>query len=130
MKEFLTASDIEDLFASGVRQVPVGENVVLTDLAREKAAQLGMALTDRPTVATSSPRGSERPVSVYRPPVPARSSASVPLSLEPKPKGCLHSHIETSSVAQEVVPSAGPVTGPSSGSVVDRLVEAVRQLDR
>jgi hypothetical protein len=130
MKEFLTASDIEDLFAGGARQVPVGENVVLTDLAREKAAQLGMALTDRPTAATSAPRGSDRPVPVYRPPVPARNLASAPLSLEPKPKGCMHSHIETGGVAPEVVPSAGPVTGSSSGPVVDRLVEVVRQLDR
>jgi len=43
-KEFYTERDIEDLFKHGVLSLKVDENVVLTELAYEKANRLGMQL--------------------------------------------------------------------------------------
>ena len=43
-KEFYTERDIEDLFKRGIPSLKVDENVVLTELAYEKAKQLGMQL--------------------------------------------------------------------------------------
>lgn len=44
MKIFYTERDIEDMYARGVRQLSVDDNVGFTDLAREKMQSLGMAL--------------------------------------------------------------------------------------
>ncbi|MGD0610491.1 MAG: hypothetical protein ABSB41_03180 [Anaerolineales bacterium] len=43
-KEFYTEKDIEDLFKGGVMSLEVNDNVVLTELAYEKAGRLGMQL--------------------------------------------------------------------------------------
>jgi hypothetical protein len=43
-KEFFTERDIEDMFKRGVMSLNVSENVVLTELAYEKANQLGLQL--------------------------------------------------------------------------------------
>jgi hypothetical protein len=41
-KIFYTERDVEDLFARGVTSIDVHDNVVLTDLARERMFKLGM----------------------------------------------------------------------------------------
>ncbi len=43
-KEFYTERDIEDMFRRGVLLLNITENVVLTELAYEKANRLGMQL--------------------------------------------------------------------------------------
>lgn len=43
-KIFYTERDIEDMYARGVTSVEVHDNVVLTDLARERALRLGVRL--------------------------------------------------------------------------------------
>jgi hypothetical protein len=43
-KEFYTERDIEDLVKRGVMSLEVNENVVLTELAYQKAGRLGMKL--------------------------------------------------------------------------------------
>jgi hypothetical protein len=43
-KEFYTERDIEDMFKRGILSLQVNENVVLTELAYEKAKRLGMQL--------------------------------------------------------------------------------------
>jgi hypothetical protein len=43
-KQFYTEKDIEDLFERGTTSLEAGENVVLTELAFEKARSLGMKL--------------------------------------------------------------------------------------
>ena len=43
-KEFYTERDIEDLFKRGLMSLNVTDNVVLTELAYEKAKRLGMQL--------------------------------------------------------------------------------------
>ncbi len=55
-KEFYTEKDIEDMFKRGIQSLVVGDNVVLTELAYEKAARLGMKLIqDRPDNPPSAP---------------------------------------------------------------------------
>ncbi|MGA2490167.1 MAG: hypothetical protein ABSF99_08270 [Anaerolineales bacterium] len=43
-KEFYTERDIEDMFKRGVMSLQINDNVVLTELAYEKANRLGMQL--------------------------------------------------------------------------------------
>ena len=58
-KEFYTEKDIEDMFKRGITSLEVGENVVLTELAYEKANRLGMRLVqgraDNPPAAPVRP---------------------------------------------------------------------------
>jgi hypothetical protein len=58
-KVFYTERDIEDLARQGVTSLAVTDNVVLTELAREKARRLGIALTSeedsRPSSAPARP---------------------------------------------------------------------------
>ncbi len=64
-KTFYTERDIEDLARQGVKSLVVGEDVVVTDLAREKARRLGVDLLSerdsRPASAPARPYISELP---------------------------------------------------------------------
>ena len=51
-KIFYTERDIDDMKARGITSIDVTDNVVLTDLAYEKANRLGM-----PAVAITAPAG-------------------------------------------------------------------------
>ena len=55
-KEFITERDIEDMVKRGILSLEVNENVVLTDLAYEKANKLGMRLVrDQPDNPPAAP---------------------------------------------------------------------------
>jgi hypothetical protein len=55
-KEFFTERDIEDMFKRGVMSLKLDDNVVLTELAYEKAQRLGMQLLrDRPLEPPAAP---------------------------------------------------------------------------
>ena len=64
-KSFYTERDIEDFARQGVKSLVVDENVVVTDLAREKARRLGVSLLSerdsRPASAPARPYISEIP---------------------------------------------------------------------
>jgi hypothetical protein len=95
-KEFYTEKDIEDLFKRGVRSLQVTQNVVLTELAYEKAKRLDFQLiadgADHPPAAPVRPYISEqqtsRPVPTIRPSTsvvetqPGRASAQAESDLE------------------------------------------------
>ncbi len=54
-KAFYTERDIEDLARQGVKSLDVNDNVVVTDLAREKARRLDVELiTPRPNQPSSA----------------------------------------------------------------------------
>ena len=58
-KQFYTEKDIEDLFNQGTRSMQVTDEVILTELAYEKAKRLGLQLiTDR---ADNPPAAPVRP---------------------------------------------------------------------
>ena len=70
-KEFYTEKDIEDLVGRGVKSLQVTENVVLTELAYEKAQRLGFQLitvgADNPPAAPVRPYLSEGQVAQAKP---------------------------------------------------------------
>jgi hypothetical protein len=71
-KEFYTEKDIEDLVKRGIFSLEVNDNIVLTDLAYEKANKLGMRLVrDRPDNPPSAP---VRPYITQKRPVPTLPS--------------------------------------------------------
>ena len=54
-KTFYTERDIEDLARNGIRKLVVTDDVVLTELAYEKAEKLGVVLTDGLAKPPSAP---------------------------------------------------------------------------
>ncbi len=106
MRTFYTESDIEDLAASGVKQLEVGPGVALTDAARERAEELGVALAT-PGSAPSSKAAA-----------PAAKSAALPS----RPKGCQHAPLTAKPGRTETASGGGPV--------VEQLVEAVSALKK
>jgi hypothetical protein len=85
-KEFYTEKDIEDLFHRGIRSLQITENVVLTELAYEKAKRLDFQLmtdrVDHPPAAPVRPYISEqqtsRPVSTIGPATPVPEAQPEP----------------------------------------------------
>lgn len=69
-KQFITEQDIEDMARRGEMTLPLGDSVVLTDLAYEKAEKLGIKLLQpneqppaapvRPYLATEKGEGATR----------------------------------------------------------------------
>ena len=56
MKTFYSAEDIENLADQGQREIRVGENVVLTDLAKQTANMLGIRITEAGSGQSSGTR--------------------------------------------------------------------------
>ena len=107
MRIFYTGGDIEDLAASGIRQLEVGPGVALTDAARERAEELGIALVIRgnqPTSKAAAPAAATAPA----------KSASLPA----KPRGCQHA------------PLGGASGKAAPSQVVEQLVDAVGALKK
>jgi len=108
MRIFYTGSDIEDLAANGIRQLEVGSEVTLTDAARERADELGIALV----------MPGDAPIrKAVEPAAPAKSA-----SLPSRPRGCQHGPLPRSASQSGAVGGQGPM--------VDRLVEAVSALKK
>jgi hypothetical protein len=112
LKTFISASDIETLAAQGVRELTVDEETVLTAVAREAAARLGVKLVaPGAAVGASAGRGS-----------PAPTFATSPA----KPKGCQHGPLSGGGAAAPAAARSASAGGP----VVDELIGAVKQLAR
>ena len=81
MKKFYTDKDIEELFHSGVKSLAVTDDVVLTDLAYEKARQLGLLAddSDAPPAAPVRPYLSEKNTRLSNPKVDSVSATLPPL---------------------------------------------------
>lgn len=96
MKKFYTDKDIEELFHNGVRSLQVDDDVVLTDLAYEKARKLGLLVeSDAPPAAPVRPYLSEAKTPPLRSQPKVDSDSSVvsqpaltpPLSSRSTPEG-------------------------------------------
>jgi hypothetical protein len=85
-RQFYTERDIVDMFKGGIMSLEVTDQVVLTELAYEKARSLGMRLVtdkpDNPPCAPVRPYISQR--QAQRPAAPVAPSTTVPL---PSPDG-------------------------------------------
>jgi len=93
MKKFYTDRDIEELHRNGIKSLLVTDDVVLTDLAYEKARQLGLLVadSDAPPAAPIRPYLSEVKPHHSKPKVDSVSSAlskpGQPLIPNPSPLG-------------------------------------------
>lgn len=89
-KQFYTEKDIEDLFRSGKKALSVTEDVVLTELAYEKARQLGIQLitdrADNPPAAPVRPYLSNGSSAAPAKPVAAPVSTGVSQPAQAQPK--------------------------------------------
>jgi hypothetical protein len=115
MRIFYTASDIEDLAASGVRQLEMAPGVTLTGAAKELAEQLGVVLVvpgAKPTVPSSA--------SASKAVAPA-GAAMKGGTLPARPRGCQHGPL-TANGNQGAAAAGGPM--------VEQLVEAVSVLKK
>lgn len=95
-KTFYTERDIEDLVQDGTQSIIVDDDVVLTDLAYERARNLGLELLredDKP------PAAPERPyIATKRPPPPA---ASKPASVKGTEAGTdMHTRVREAVIAR------------------------------
>ncbi len=109
MKTFISATDIEALAAQGVCEFTVDEDTILTAIAREAAAQLGVKLVAPGAGAVASGAA------------PARPAGQLDVVFG-KPKGCQHGPLDEGDSAQPV--SSAKTASP----VVDQLIGAVKQL--
>jgi hypothetical protein len=115
-KEFYTEKDIEDLFNRGIRSLQVTENVVLTELAYEKARRLDFQLisdrADHPPAAPVRPYISEQQI---RRPVPTIGPVAPTVEAQPKTLSPL--------IARET--SSGGPQGQKESDVEQRIRSAV-----
>jgi hypothetical protein len=80
-KEFYTEHDIEDLVKRGTISLNVGDDIVLTELAFEKAQRLGLKLVSGNSKPPCAP---ERPY-IANPPSPAVATNPATPSTETQP---------------------------------------------
>lgn len=139
MKTFYSAQEIEDLARQGVRELVVDDSVVLTELARQTAGQLGLRLvTARSAVPLSNTAPGQAPA---RPaadgtarPAPAAASAQATALAAPlpaKPKGCQRGATTPAGVGGLQATLGAPAnTGGAGGKVMDELVGLVKQMSK
>ncbi len=111
-KEFYTEKDIEDLFQRGIRSLQVTENVVLTELAYEKANRLGLQLisnrADNPPAAPVRPYLSETRLVRSQPAAApaARASTALPDGALRYPQGTVSAREERETDVEQRIRSA------------------------
>lgn len=123
--KYICTEDIENMAAQGKKELVVDENVVLMDLARDMARQLGIAIVNgsRPAPAKVTPSPApQSPAKAVSPVVPAPAVRDAAPKLGAKPRGCQHGKLPFVAARQEQ-----PKIHPGSDGVVDQLVELVRQ---
>jgi hypothetical protein len=125
-KEFYTEKDIEDLFNRGVRSLQLTENVVLTELAYEKARRLDFQLitdrADNPPAAPVRPYISEqqttRPVSTIGPVTPV-------VEAQPKPAQSNSSDVEAKIRSAVIARLGNQVDAKLLDNIIHRVVKSV-----
>jgi hypothetical protein len=125
-KEFYTEKDIEDLFNRGVRSLQLTENVVLTELAYEKARRLDFQLitdrADNPPAAPVRPYISEqqttRPVSTIGPATPV-------VEAQPKPAQSNPSDVEAKIRSAVIARLGNQVDAKLLDNIIHRVVKSV-----
>jgi hypothetical protein len=97
-KEFYTEKDIEDLFQRGIKSLQITENVILTELAYEKARRLDFQLitdrADNPPAAPVRPYLSESPLKQTSPAKPTVDPVSPVATTQSKPTPSNSSDVE------------------------------------
>ncbi len=115
MRIFYTVSDIEDLAASGVKQLEMGPGVMLTGAAKERAEELGVALVIPGRASANKALAGK----ATAPAPTAQSGAAKGGTLPARPRGCQHGG-----------PLAATAVAGTGGPIVEQLVEAVSALKK
>ena len=125
-KEFYTEKDIQDLFQRGIRSLHVTENVVLTELAYEKAQRLEFQLiteqADNPPAAPVRPYISEQQT---RRPVETIRSAAPVVEPDPKPAPSNTSDVEARIRSAVIARLGNQVDAKLLDSIIHRVVKSV-----
>ena len=115
-KEFYTERDIEDMFKRGETSLNITENVVLTELAYEKANRLGMKLLrNQPDNPPSAP---------IRPYLSQKSTSPVPPTTTPKFQPSSTAKDLHSRIREAVITRMGNQIDPD---LLDRIINRVLQ---
>jgi hypothetical protein len=117
-KIFYTENDIVDMVKSGILSLEVNDNVVLTDLAYEKANRLGMKLVrDRPDNPPAAP---VRPYIAQ--PAPQRQVEVTPAAAAPvTAEGDLPQRIRSAVLAR----MGNQVDSALLDAIIKRVIESV-----
>jgi hypothetical protein len=107
-KEFITEKDIEDLVKRGGTSLETGDHIVLTPLAYEKAAKLGLRLV--------SAKPENPPSAPVRPYVSQKQAGHLPA-----PKGCGCSSQQCCSTAPQAPAVPGDLHQRVREAVIGRL---------
>ena len=123
-KTFYTEKDIEDLFKSGTKSLQVSDNVSLTDLAYEKAKQLGLQLlfdnVDLPPIAPVRPYLSNGSPQAPTPTKSAKPEVDSVSSAVTQPQSDLANRIRSAVLAR----LGNQVDAKLLDSIVQRVVKA------
>jgi hypothetical protein len=122
VKTFYSLEDIETLVAQGVRELIVDEDAVLTAVAQEAAARLGLKLLPK----GHGPAASVEPLPVAAAPA-ARPGDAVRAGVA-RPRGCQHGPLAARDQAGTAPAPRATQAAASSGHLVDDLVGAVKQM--
>jgi len=128
-KKFYTEKDIDDLFNSGTKSLQVGDEVVLTELAYEKAKRLGFQLitnrADVPPAAPVRPYLSEKNSPQAKPVTASVPSAASQPALTPAlSQGARESNIETRIRSAVIAKLGNQVDAKLLDNIIHRVVKA------
>ena len=128
-KKFYTEKDIEDLFHSGTKSLQVTDEVVLTELAYEKAKRLGFHLiadrADVPSAAPVRPYLSEKNPLQVKPVTASVSSADSQPALTPAlSQRERKSNIETRIRSAVIAKLGNQVDAKLLDNIIHRVVKA------
>lgn len=124
-KVFYTERDIEDLFNRGVTSLVVNDDVVVTDLGRERAMKLGFELVrefDQPPSAPVRPYITEKRSPTAAPPAAAIPPAGKPAALPAASPQSLSGPDLEKRVFDAVVAKLGETVDPQLLQVIIRRV--------
>lgn len=128
-KEFYTEKDIEDLVQRGIKSLQVTENVVLTELAYEKANRLGLQLitdqADHPPAAPIRPYLSEPLTRQTVPAKPIISPVSPTLMTPPNPTPPNTNDIEKRIRSAVIARLGNQVDAQLLDNIIHRVVKGI-----
>jgi hypothetical protein len=120
-KEFYTERDIEDLWKRGVMSLELSDNIVLTELAYEKANRLGMKLV-QPT-SGNPPSAPVRPYLSPAKPTPTAADATAYLPKMESPAGLKSGELDLQQrIKNAVMTRMGPQIDPK---LLDSIIQRV-----
>jgi hypothetical protein len=124
-KKFFTDKDIEELYHKGIKSLQMGDEVVLTDLAYEKAKRLGIHLTfgdqaEHPPAAPVRPYLSDK-----EPPPATPVTASAPQTpSQPRPSSSSVTDIEQRIRSAVIARLGNQVDAQLLENIIHRVVKA------